>query len=226
MWPLYQGRSCLPPSLWGGDGANRNCTLGGYPSYAVNATNVAQVQVAVNFARTKGLRLVIKNTGHDYVGKGSGAGALSIWTHNLRGYKFVPDLQIGDYSGPALKVAAGMVSTDVYQAAEDNNVVVLGGMCLVSTSFLARARLEAQHADDLCNNRQSVGWAGGYLAGGGHSPMSTIYGLAADQILALEVVTASGRFLTVTEASQPDLFWALRGGGGGTFGVVTSGNHV
>lgn len=52
--------------------------------------------------------------------------------------------------------------------------------------------------------------------------MSSIYGLAADQVLALEVVLANGRFVTVTEESNPDLFWALRGGGGGTFGVVTS----
>lgn len=47
--------------------------------------------------------------------------------------------------------------------------------------------------------------------------MSSVYGLAADQVLALEVVLANGRFVTVTEESEPDLFWALRGGGGGAF---------
>jgi FAD/FMN-containing dehydrogenase len=46
--------------------------------------------------------------------------------------------------------------------------------------------------------------------------MSSIYGLVADQVLALEVVLANGRFVTVTEETDPDLFWALRGGGGGT----------
>jgi FAD/FMN-containing dehydrogenase len=45
--------------------------------------------------------------------------------------------------------------------------------------------------------------------------MSSMYGLAADQVLALEVVLASGRFVTVTEETDPDLFWAIRGGGGG-----------
>jgi FAD/FMN-containing dehydrogenase len=45
--------------------------------------------------------------------------------------------------------------------------------------------------------------------------MSSLYGLAADQVLALEVVLANGRFVTVTEESDPDHFWALRGGGGG-----------
>jgi FAD/FMN-containing dehydrogenase len=58
--------------------------------------------------------------------------------------------------------------------------------------------------------------AGGYVLGGGHSPMSSNYGLAADQVLALEVVLANGRFVTVTEETDHDLFWALRGGGGGT----------
>ena len=46
--------------------------------------------------------------------------------------------------------------------------------------------------------------------------------MASDQILAFEVVTADGRFITVSRAHNEDLFWALRGGGGGTFGVVTS----
>jgi FAD/FMN-containing dehydrogenase len=63
---------------------------------------------------------------------------------------------------------------------------------------------------------------GGYIQGGGHSPLSGLYGMAADQILSLEVVTADGRFVTASESSNPDLFWAIRGGGGSTYGVVTS----
>lgn len=52
--------------------------------------------------------------------------------------------------------------------------------------------------------------------------MSSVYGLAADQVLALEVVLANGRFVTVTEESDRDLFWALRGGGGGMFPLALS----
>lgn len=44
--------------------------------------------------------------------------------------------------------------------------------------------------------------------------MSSMYGLAVDQVLALEVVLPSGRFVTVTEETDPDLFWGIRGGGG------------
>lgn len=63
---------------------------------------------------------------------------------------------------------------------------------------------------------------GGYIQGGGHSPLSSLYGMAADQALSYEVVTADGRFVTANADSNPDLFWALRGGGGSTYGVVTS----
>lgn len=63
---------------------------------------------------------------------------------------------------------------------------------------------------------------GGYIQGGGHSPLSSLYGMAADHVLGFEVVTPIGEFITANSTSEPDLFWALRGGGGGTFGVVTS----
>lgn len=46
--------------------------------------------------------------------------------------------------------------------------------------------------------------------------------MAADQVLSLEVVLPDGRFVSVDEQNNPELFWALRGGGGGTWGVVTS----
>jgi FAD/FMN-containing dehydrogenase len=69
---------------------------------------------------------------------------------------------------------------------------------------------------------QTVGMMGGYIQGGGHSPLSSIHGMAADHVLSMEVVTADGRFVTADFNQNTDLFWALRGGGGSTFGVVTS----
>jgi FAD/FMN-containing dehydrogenase len=63
---------------------------------------------------------------------------------------------------------------------------------------------------------------GGYIQGGGHSPLSSLYGMAADHVLGFEVVTPLGEFVTADSANNQDLFWALRGGGGGTFGVATS----
>ena len=49
-----------------------------------------------------------------------------------------------------------------------------------------------------------------------------LYGMGADQVIALEVVTAAGFFVTTTPTINSDLYWAMLGGGGGTFGIVTS----
>lgn len=67
---------------------NDDCTLGGFPSYVIDAANVADVQIAVNFARRTNIRFVIKNTGHDFNGQSSGAGALSTWTHQFKDINF------------------------------------------------------------------------------------------------------------------------------------------
>jgi FAD/FMN-containing dehydrogenase len=61
----------------------------------------------------------------------------------------------------------------------------------------------------------------GYTLGGGTGWLSRVYGFAADSVRSFELVTAEGELVTVSAAEHPDLFWALRGGGG-NFGVVTS----
>lgn len=70
---------------------------------------------------------------------------------------------------------------------------------------------------------QTVGVIGGYLQGGGHSPISRMFGMAADNVLEFTVVLlTTGEIVTANACTHPDLFWALRGGGGGTFAVVLS----
>lgn len=65
----------------------------------------------------------------------------------------------------------------------------------------------------------TVGVAG-YISGGGIGPMSRYFGLAANSVLAAEMVMPDGTIRRIDAGSDPDLFWAIRGGGGG-FGVIT-----
>ncbi|KAF2279265.1 FAD-binding domain-containing protein [Westerdykella ornata] len=187
------GSSCVPTTE-----PNSTCTLGGYPVFVVNATTVRHIQLAVNFARQMNFRLVIKNSGHDFNGKSIGGNALSIWVHNLKGYKFYENYTTPSYSGPAVAYAGGFQSLEVPAVSERHNVTIItaGG--------------------------PTVGIAGGFLQGGGHSSFTSYYGLAADHVLSIQAVVASGHFVTCSETENPNLFWAFRGGGGGTFGVITS----
>jgi FAD/FMN-containing dehydrogenase len=84
----------------------------------------------------------------------------------------------------------------IYSAAEDAGKLIVGG------------------------GASSVG-LGGFIQGGGHGPMSSHYGLAADQILQARVITTDGRIIVANSAQNQDLLWAIRGGGAGQYGVVT-----
>ena len=138
MWPLWQGRTCLPVPAGDPEAArNATCTLGGYPAVAVNVSAVAQVQLAVNFARNANLRLVIKNTGHCFLGKSAGAGALAIWLHNLRDIEFLPRYREpgrGGYAGKAIKVGPAVTVLQAYEFAHEHDVSVLGGIAEVSAT--------------------------------------------------------------------------------------------
>jgi FAD binding domain/Berberine and berberine like len=192
MAPFFTNNSCNPflPS-------SAPCTMGNYISYAVKATDASDFQKTISFTQKRNLRLVIRNTGHDYLGKSTGAGALSIWTHNMKSME-LRNYNSRSYTGKAMKMSAGVEIYEAYKFADSKGVMIVGGNC------------------------PTVGLVGGYTQGGGHGPLASTFGLAADQVLEWEVVTATGRLLTATPDQNQDLYWALCGGGGGTFGAVAS----
>ncbi|KAH8652252.1 hypothetical protein BX600DRAFT_417740 [Xylariales sp. PMI_506] len=192
MDPVFANQSCDP---W--QPRARPCVFGNYVRYSVNATGAKDVIASISFAKKHNLRFVIRNTGHDYLGRSTGAGALAIWTHYLKGVEPL-DWDDPSYQGKALRFGAGVLGFEALEEASALGLVIITGEC------------------------PTVGLAGGYTQGGGHSALSTNFGLAADNTLSFEVVTASGELLTASRTQNSDLYWALSGGGPGNFGVVVS----
>ncbi|KAF1817328.1 FAD/FMN-containing protein [Eremomyces bilateralis CBS 781.70] len=179
------------------------CGQGIVPKLSVDVQTVEDVQKSVNFAMEKYLYLVVKNTGHCHLGRSSGKGGFSIWTHNMKGRdwqdSFVPkDAPAGTSGIPAVTLQAGEQWRDIYIDGSERNRIVVGG------------------------SARTVGAAGGYLTGGGHSPFAHFYGLAVDNLLEVSLVTATGEAKIVNQYTDPDYFYAVRGGGGSSWGVITS----
>ena len=170
--------------------------------FAVAAKDANHVAAAVNFARENDLRLVVKGGGHSYQGTSNAADSLLVWTRHMHDVSikeaFVPQ-GFGGKQAPQRAVACG--SGAIWMQAYDTvstkaGAYVQGGGCT------------------------TVGVAG-LVQSGGFGSFSKHYGTCAAGLLEAEVVTADGKIRVANACTNPDLFWALKGGGGGTFGVLT-----
>ena len=169
--------------------------------YAVAAKTTQDVVAAVNFARTNNLRLVVKGGGHSYQGTSNAADSLLIWTRHMNAVT-LHDAFVGAgcAASPepqqAVSIEPGAIWGHVYnQVMTKAGRYVQGGGCM------------------------TVGVVG-LILGGGFGSCSKAFGQAGASLLEAEVVTADGEVKIANACTNPDLFWALKGGGGG-FGIVT-----
>lgn len=180
--------------------------VGGWTSqpsvYAVVARKTEDIVAAVNFARENRLRLVVKGGGHSYQGTSCAADSLLIWTREMQAVALQEAFVAKGCEGaqppmPAVSVGAGARWLEAYEAVTTRaGRYVQGGGCT------------------------TVGVAG-LIQSGGFGSFSKKFGLAAAGLLEAEVVTADGLARTANACTNPDLFWGLKGGGGGSLGVVT-----
>lgn len=120
--------------------------------------------------------------------RSSGPDSLLIYTHKLRGVDIVKKLDSSSDTEPTalVRIRAGERMHDVLKFALANELTPIGG------------------ADP------HVG-IGGWILGGGHGPLTGKYGMGADQVTEMRVVTADGTVRTVNPSCEEGLFWALRG---------------
>lgn len=108
----------------------------------------------------------------------------------MKEFEYLPEYTSGPYTGRAARVSAGVETWEIVNHMGKNNMTMVtpGG--------------------------DTVGVVGGFLGGGGHHFLASVYGTGADQVLEFKVVTADGRYRTVTPHQNADLFFAMLGGGG------------
>jgi FAD/FMN-containing dehydrogenase len=170
--------------------------------YAVKSRNAADVAAAVNFAREHNLRLAVKGTGHSYQGTSDAPDSLLIWTRGMNAITlhdaFVPQGCEGRIAPTqAVTTESGAVWIDLYHAVTAQaGRYVQGGGCT------------------------DVGVAG-LIQSGGFGNFSKNFGSAASSLLEAEIVTADGQVRIANVCTNPDLFWAIKGGGGGSWGAIT-----
>ncbi len=170
--------------------------------YAVAAESTADVVAAVNFARKHHLRLVVKGGGHSYQGTSEAPDSLLVWTRHMNSVTLHDAFVAQGCAGaqapqPAVTVQSGAMWIDAYDAVTTHGGrYVQGGGCT------------------------TVGVAG-LIQSGGFGSHSKNYGTASSGLLEAEIVTADGVVRIANACTNPDLFWGIKGGGGGSLGVVT-----
>eukprot|EP00927_Polykrikos_kofoidii_P039374 TRINITY_DN3377_c0_g1_i2.p1 TRINITY_DN3377_c0_g1~~TRINITY_DN3377_c0_g1_i2.p1 ORF type:complete len:1150 (-),score=136.84 TRINITY_DN3377_c0_g1_i2:30-3479(-) len=205
-----------------GDGGEPQYNI---PAYVAMVETVADIQACLAFANKYNIQVTVKTSGHSYSGSSSGYGSLNIHLLNLYGIGSEPianfmtngtsDILFGEGewadtcgngppnnrpetdSGKVIRLSGGASWQQAYNTVRDQYLLVGGGGL-------------------------TVGAAGGWLQGSGLSPWIRKYGYGIDNVLQFDVVLTNGTLVTADACSNEDLFWALRGGGGGAFGIVVS----
>jgi hypothetical protein len=169
-----------------------NARFNYYPTCIYYCANAAEVGGVIREARSTGARVRIRSGGHQHEGMCTADGILLIDVSDINGFDF-------SRTPGYVWVGAGASLKEIYARLWQHDSLFSGGGC-----------------GDV--------HVGGLAQGGGWGPVSRAFGLTCDSLAGVEIVDANGNVSThFQKPGEPasDLLWALRGGGGGNFGVVT-----
>jgi FAD/FMN-containing dehydrogenase len=206
-------------SAWDRSRTAFNLAVDQRPELIVFPESVADVVAAVAFARANGLRVAPQRTGHAAEPIESLTDTLLLRTDRL--CDLAPASAASGAATPATAASAASGAATATPAAATIDAAARTARIAAGAVWGDVADLAAPHGlSPLAGSSRGVGVAG-YTLGGGLSLISRKHGLAANAVRAIELVAADGSRVRATADSEPELFWALRGGGG-NFGVVTA----
>jgi FAD binding domain/Berberine and berberine like len=160
------------------------------PRLVVYCETLGDVRQSLGFARRHGLAVRLRSGGHSTAGFSVADGCIVIDTSRMQ-YVHVP----GDAHAPIAHVGAGSDWGYVNSVLDSYGLHVPGGGC-----------------ESVC--------VAGFMQGGGYGYTSRMYGMNCDNVVAVKVMLADGRIVIADERQNVPLFWAVRGGTGGNFGVL------
>lgn len=197
QWEACGSANCYPGFL---EPQMPTCALGRLSALYVDVEEPADIIATLRFVRQHGIRLVVKNTGHDVLGRSAAANTLALRVYKLKNMAFHSSFTASNCSISNRQnvgvIGAGVIAKDAVAFFSKQGMMVTAGGC------------------------PSVGIAGGFGQGGGHGPLAPTVGLMADQAIEFDVITMDGLFRTINKCNDPDLFWAMRGGGGQSYAIL------
>lgn len=166
------------------------------PDCVVQPESAAHVQTIIKEAKSRKLKVTIKCRGHSYAGHSTAFKGISLDLRRMRKAEL-------DMKSKVVTIDAGCQWGHVYETLINGGhkgYIINGGRC------------------------PTVG-VSGFILGGGLGPFTRSFGMGSDTLMEATLVTANGQLITVKETDDPKsnegrLFWALRGAGGGNFGVM------
>lgn len=170
-----------------------NTTATPKPLVIVTPSNVSDVQAAVSCSRKHGMHIRVRSGGHDY----EGLSYVSVLPFVIVDLINLQSVTVDATNNTAWVEAGATIGKLYYSIAQKSRTLGFpAGVC------------------------PTVG-VGGHISGGGYGLLLRKYGLAADQVIDAQLIDVNGRILDRASMGE-DLFWAIRGGGGNTFGIVVS----
>ncbi|KAF3615070.1 Tetrahydrocannabinolic acid synthase [Capsicum annuum] len=190
---IYTPKNSSYSTIYNSFLGNRRITSDSKPSIIFTPSDESQIQAAIHCSKKHDLQIRIRGGGHDY----EGLSYISETPFVIIDLRNLRSISI-DTKDKTAWIQAGATLGEVYYriAEKSKTLAFVAGVC------------------------PTVG-VGGHFSGGGYGMMSRKFGTAADNIIDAKLIDANGK-IHDRESMGEDLFWAIRGGGGTSFGLITS----